>query len=179
MVKTKLLIFLAIVALCSAGAVFAQTPTPTVTPTVTPTRTATVTPTVAPTATATPTAGGTYGRISVTAVALGVQTFATPVASAHTLAWAAADPTWGNAFTCTGKEVLIVLNSHATLAQTVTVKGAPDSYGRTADVTSYSMPAGAVAYFGPFPADAFRRTDGRVWIIGSDATVKFAVIRVP
>ncbi len=174
MKKTLLLALVALV-VGLAWPAAAQTPTPTVTPTVTPTRT----PTVTPTPTYTPTAGGSYGRIGVTPVALGVQTLASPVAGGHTLAFTAADPVWGNAFTCTGKEVLLVQNTHATNAQTVTIKGAPDAWGRVADITSYSMAAGQIAYFGPFPTEAFRRSDGKVWIVGSDATVKFAVIRIP
>lgn len=173
--RKTLLFALMLVALVSAWPAAAQTPTPTVTPTATPTRT----PTVTPTPTATPTAGGSWGRVGVTPSALGVQTLAAPVAAGHTLTFTAADPVWGNAFTCTGKEVLLVENTHATDAKTVTIKGAPDAWGRVADITSYSLAAGQIAYFGPFPAEAFRRSDGKVWIVGSDATVEFAVIRIP
>lgn len=159
--KKILLLALVIVALVLAGSAAAQTPT------------------VTPTPTATPTPGGSYGRIAVSPSVLGVQTLAAPVAGGHTLTFSAADTVWGNAFTCTGKEVLLVENTHATLAQTVTIKGAPDAWGRVADITSYSLDPGQLAYFGPFPAEAFRRSDGKVWIVGSDVTVKFAVIRIP
>ena len=170
----KIMLFALFLAV-TAWPALAQTPTPTVTPTAT----ATATPTVTPTPTHTPTAGGSWGRLGVTPSALGVQTLAAPIAGGHTLTFTAADPLWGNAFTCTGKEVLLVENTHATDPQTVTIKGAPDAWGRVADITAYSLDAGQLAYFGPFPAEAFRRTDGKVWIIGSDATVKFAVIRIP
>ena len=132
-----------------------------------------------PAPTVTPTPGGSWGRVAVSPSDLGVQTLSSPVASGHTLTFSAADPLWGNAFTCTGKEVLLVQNTHATLAQTVTIKGALDAWGRVADITAYSLDPGQIAYFGPFPAAAFRRSDGKVWLLGSDATVKFAVIRIP
>lgn len=151
------ILLLTIVALVLAVPALAQTPTPTVTPT----------------------PGGSYGRVAVNTMALGVQTLVAPVAGGNTVIWTAADPVWGSSFSCTGKEILLAQNTHATLAQTVTIKGATDVWGRAADITAYSIAVGGIAYFGPFPPEAFRKSDGKVWVIGSDVTVKFAVIRIP
>ena len=161
---------------CSA---WAQTPTPTNTPTVTPTPTLTPTRTPTPTATGTPTPGGAYGRAVVTPVAYGVQRLVPPTPGARTLAWTPAEVTWFNSAVCTGNEILLVWNTHAGDAGTVTVTGATDAFGRTASIASYSLAAGEMAFFGPLRSDAFRQTDGKLWFAGSAATVKFAVIRLP
>jgi hypothetical protein len=158
-------------------AVWAQTPTPTQTPTPVPTST----PTATRTPTATPTAGGSWGRYVVTPVAFGVQTLA-PIANvsgARILAWTPAELTWFNSAVCTGNEILLVWNTHATDPGTVTISGATDAFGRTATIADYNLDAGKMAFFGPFRSDAFRQTDGKLWFAGSAATVKFAVIRLP
>lgn len=172
MIKT-LVIALAAVAIAAGAA--AQTPTPTVTPTAT----ATATPTVTPTPTSTPTPGGSYGRVAVTPAAPGLQRLTQPTAGARTLVWTAADPAWFNAVACTGNELLIVWNTDALAAGTVTLLGAPDSYGRSAQITAYSLAAGDIAVFGPLRTDAFRQADGKAWFQASAATIKFAVFRLP
>ena len=172
--------WLALVVLLLAAVIWpcgawAQTPTPTLTPTPIPTST----PTATRTATATPTAGGSWGRYVVTPVAYGVQRLVPPTPGARTLAWTPAEVTWFNSAVCTGNEILLVWNTHAGDAGTVTVTGATDAFGRTASIASYSLAAGEMAFFGPLRSDAFRQTDGKLWFAGSAATVKFAVIRLP
>ena len=157
---------------CSA---WAQTPTPTETPTPIPTST----PTATRTPTATPTAGGSWGRHVVTPVAYGVQRLAPPTPGARTLPWTAAEVTWFNSAVSTGNEILLVWNTHAVDAGTVTITGATDAFGRTGTIASYSLAAGEMAFFGPLRSDAFRQTDGKIWFAGSAATIKFAVIRLP
>lgn len=170
---------LVLVAACWPSLVSGQTPTPTPTPTATPTATPTRTPT--PTATATPTPGGGYGRIALTPLQFGVQTLAplANVSGARTVTWTAADTTWFDAATCTGRELLLVRNTHATDDGTLTIMGVADAYGRTANITAYVVHAGDVAFFGPLSSAGFLQANGKFWFQGSAATIEFAVVRLP
>ena len=62
-------------------------------------------------------------------------------------AFTAADEVNGNAFVCSGRELVLMRNDHATDAATVTIASAPDPYGRTKDITAYSLAAGEFAAF--------------------------------
>lgn len=158
-----------------------QTPTPTATPTVTPTPTITPTPTPTMTPTATPTPGGGYGRIALTPLRFGVQTLAplANVSGARTVTWTAADTTWFDAAVSTGREILLVRNTHATDDGTVTIMGVADAYGRTANITDYVIHPGDVAFFGPLSSAGFLQANGKFWFSGSAATIEFAVVRLP
>lgn len=102
----------------------------------------------------------------------------TIAANAADLSFAAADVANKNQVALTGKEMLIVRNDNAG-AQTVTINSVADSYARTGDITAYSIGAGEYAFFGPFPVAGWRQTDGNLYLEGSHADIKFAVIKLP
>ena len=95
------------------------------------------------------------------------------------LTFTAADTTNLNSFTATGTEVLIIQNSDAA-SQTITLTTKPDSFGRSADISTYSMAAGTFAVFNFRNANTgWVQSDGNIYFQASTTTVKFAVIRVP
>ena len=95
-------------------------------------------------------------------------------------AFTAADEVNGNAFACTGRELVLVRNTHATDATTVTISSAPDPYGRTKDITAYSLAAGEFAAFWIGKTAGWRQSDGKVNLdVAGTGTIGFAVIRIP
>lgn len=84
----------------------------------------------------------------------------------------------GVSFPLDGKTLIIAHNTNAG-AQTVTVDSTPDRNGRTGDITTYSIAAGKVAFFGPFEREGWAQDDGKGLAIGSHVDVKFSAIRVP
>jgi hypothetical protein len=80
---------------------------------------------------------------------------------------------WAN----TGREVLMVQNSGAS-PYTVTITSVA-YLGRVGDITTYSLAAGEFAIFGPFDPKGWNQADGQVYVAGSNALVKFAVIQLP
>lgn len=80
---------------------------------------------------------------------------------------------WAN----TGREILVVFNSGAS-PYTFTVSSVA-LLGRVGDITAYSLAAGEYAVVGPFDTKGWNQADGMVYVVGSNALVKFAVIQMP
>lgn len=94
--------------------------------------------------------------------------------------YAAADQANGNQFQHTGKELLLMRNSHATNAGTVTVKSVADDFGRTQDITTYNLDAGEFAAFLMTDTRGWRQGDGMIYLdIAGTGTIGFLVIRLP
>lgn len=77
----------------------------------------------------------------------------------------------------TGKELLAIMNTDVAPG-TVTIDGAPDTYGRDGAITAYILAAGAVAITGVLPQQAFSQ-NGMININTSASTMHLAVLRVP
>lgn len=102
-----------------------------------------------------------------------------PVAAALDLAWVAADTVNGNSFKLTGHEVLLVWNTHATLAYTFTLSSVPDRDQRSEDVTAYSVLAATISAFSFLgAAEGWAQPGGLVNFLGANASLKFAVLTV-
>lgn len=82
----------------------------------------------------------------------------------------------GEGWLNTGREILIAYNSGAS-PYTVTITSVA-YLGRTGDITTYSLSAGEFAVFGPFDPKGWNQADGMVYVVGSNASVKFAVIQL-
>lgn len=80
--------------------------------------------------------------------------------------------------TLTGKEVLVIQNTNVG-AQTWTATSVANRYGRTEDITTESIAAGAIRIFGPIALDGWRQTNGQFYFTASHADVKFGVITLP
>ena len=98
-------------------------------------------------------------------------------AGAQDIGFAASDSINGNSFASSGKDIVLVKNTDAS-AQTVTITAVADSDGRTGSISTYSLAAGDVAWFGILDADGWS-TDGNVYIDTSDNNVHIAVLRIP
>lgn len=81
----------------------------------------------------------------------------------------------GNYFVATGRDIILVQNTGGTAA-TVTVTSAPDPWGRTRDITTYSLAAGAIAAFGPLEQLGWVQSSGQVYLEASTNTVKFGIL---
>jgi hypothetical protein len=94
--------------------------------------------------------------------------------------YAAADAVNGNAFICSGRELLLIRNDHATDAATVTIASAPDPYGRTKDIATYSLNAGEFAAFWIGKTAGWRQSDGKANLdVAGTGTIRFAILRIP
>ncbi len=92
----------------------------------------------------------------------------------------AADDVNGNSFVCSGRELVLMHNDHATDAATVTIASAPDPYGRTKDITTYSLAAGEFAAFWIGRTAGWRQSDGKVNLdVAGSGTIKLAILRIP
>jgi hypothetical protein len=77
-----------------------------------------------------------------------------------------------------GKTLVLAHNTDSG-AHTVTFTSVPDPNNRTGDISAYSIGAGEIAMFGPFRSQGWAQTDGKLYFEANDATVKFAVLRLP
>lgn len=90
----------------------------------------------------------------------------------------AEDITNHSRFLLTGREVLIIWNSGAS-GYTYTIASAVDAQGRTKDITTQAIVAGAIHTVGPFTQQpGWAQTDGYVYVDASNAAVKFGVIQL-
>jgi hypothetical protein len=95
-----------------------------------------------------------------------------------TVTFTAADATNGNEIVMTtGRTLVIVFNTHGSTAGTVTVTSSADPYGRTANVTAFSVAASAFAARIFTPVGWEQTLGGRnLLITGSATTMKILAI---
>lgn len=106
-----------------------------------------------------------------------VNIYGTISANSADITWVALDPSNGNRFVPSGCDALLFYNSSADTAYTATITSAPIK-GRTLDVT-YTLQAGEVAFFGPYPLTGWQQAADRYfYITGNNAAVKVAVLRI-
>jgi len=99
-------------------------------------------------------------------------------AGAADVTMAAADTTDKNQFTCQGNDLVIAHNTGGSAA-TITIDSVADPYGREGDITAYSLGAGEIATFGPFKAQGWQQSDGKIYLEASSADVQFGVLALP
>lgn len=98
----------------------------------------------------------------------------------HDFTLAASTAATTDAFTCTGRDILVAFNS-GSVPYTMTITSQVDEKHRTEDITDYSLAAGDYAAFG------VGLTNGKGWmdsskkitITTSNILVKVAVLRLP
>jgi len=94
----------------------------------------------------------------------------------------AAGNTGGDTITVTGREVILIYNSHATTAYTVTISSVVDEKNRTGDITTYSLAAGEFAYFTGALTNAAgwkNQSTGLLSVTCSNAAIKWAILKLP
>ena len=99
-----------------------------------------------------------------------------PTALALDVTWTAADASNFNQFAGNSPKILLIYNSHASIGYTFTLTSKVDARNRTGDVTTYAQAAGIVSMFAFDNYEGWLQADGFVYIAGSNAAVKFAVI---
>jgi hypothetical protein len=120
-------------------------------------------------------------RLSITPTSVVAKYPALPLtANSADFTWTAAGASFadGAGFQMTGKEILLVRNDNVG-AQTVTITSVEDKYGRTGNITTYSVGSGEYAAFPQFPKDGWAQADGQLYFAASAADVYFAVLRLP
>lgn len=87
----------------------------------------------------------------------------------------------GNTFVCSGREIVIISNPAGGSTYTVTVTSVADEKGRTGNVTSYSMAAGAyvVLPMGLTNSQGWQSSARVITITANNAAVLIAVLRLP
>jgi len=100
----------------------------------------------------------------------------TVVAGAQDIGFAASDTAEGTGFIPSGKDILLAQNTNVG-AQTITVTLETDEYGRAGAVTTYSIGADEIAYFGIL--DGAYNTSSVVHIETSSDDVHLAVLALP
>jgi hypothetical protein len=77
-----------------------------------------------------------------------------------------------------GEEFLLFYNSDGVNPQTVTITSVADEFGRTMDVTAYSIASTKYSMFGPIRRPGWvNSADSKVAFLASDAAVLVAVVR--
>lgn len=107
-----------------------------------------------------------------------VGSYGTYSAAAAKMTMTAADVANKNQFVATGHDLVVAYNSGGS-PYTVTITSAPDEFGRSGDITTYSVPAGETHIFGPFKLPGWQQTDGKIYLEASNASILFGVITLP
>lgn len=102
----------------------------------------------------------------------------TVAANALDVAFVASDNVNGNYFVGTGKELILVHNTDAG-AQTFTITSAADPYGRTANISAYSLAAGEFGMFWLGNLVGWDQGGGQIYLDSSDANIEYAIVRIP
>lgn len=92
------------------------------------------------------------------------------------VAFQAADAVNGNSWNFGSRDLLIIFNSD-TVAQTVTISSVADTFGRSQDITTYSLAAGTFAAFYITSSVGWKQSDNTVHLAASAATIKYGVFR--
>ena len=103
-------------------------------------------------------------------------------ANSKDLTFQVCDSGLGNYSPIVESKTLVLIQNIAVGAKTVSFTSVADAYGRTGDITNYSVGASEIAMFGPFKAAGWSHgvgADGGVWIDGEDANIKIAVVTLP
>lgn len=86
--------------------------------------------------------------------------------------------TAGIEFVATGREICIAHNTDPTNPYTYTVVSVADAYGRTGDITNYSLAAGEYGLV-PCPMAGFAGTGNKITVTVSNVAIKFLMLRAP
>lgn len=81
------------------------------------------------------------------------------------------------AFGTAPRLLVLVINTHASLAYTFSVTSAPDTFNRVGDIVTYSVEFGEVVPL-VLPRTGWRQSDGNLYIEGSNAAIKFVAIQL-
>ena len=96
-----------------------------------------------------------------------------------TLTWSAVDITNTNSVTMSGRKLLLIFRNDDVASQTVTISSSENAWGRSADITAFSIAASTYAARILEPPGWENALGSRQIIIdASDADMKFAAINL-
>lgn len=101
-----------------------------------------------------------------------------PAADALDVVMTACDVANGNQFLLDGPCILLAQNTDGAAARTFTLTSIADPQNRTGDVTAYSVGIGEIAAFKIDQVAGWRQADGYLYLSGSNAALKFGIIRL-
>jgi hypothetical protein len=84
----------------------------------------------------------------------------------------------GGQFVANGNDLLIIQNTDSS-SHTYTITSTADPFGRTKDITTQAIAAGAIHTFGPMQLTGWVQSDGKVYVAANSTLVKFGVIQLP
>jgi hypothetical protein len=94
------------------------------------------------------------------------------------LTMTAADTTNFNQFALTPDDILVIQNTD-TVTRTYTIRSTPDPQGRTGDLASVSIAAGAIHVVGPFDLLGWQQPDGNLYVgTASSNLIKFGIYTI-
>jgi hypothetical protein len=101
-------------------------------------------------------------------------------AGAHDFTWAASSGSVTDAFTCSGRDLLLANNTDGG-ALTITIASVDDEKGRSEPITAYSMAAGDFAVFGVGLTNSkgWMDTSKKITVTTSGSNLKLAVLNLP
>jgi hypothetical protein len=99
-------------------------------------------------------------------------------ANALDVTWTAANVSDKNQVLFNGPKLVLVQNSDAADPYTFTLTSKADSRNRTGDIPTYSLAAGEIAVFKIDNAEGWMQSDGYLYLEGSNAAIKFAIINL-
>ena len=102
-----------------------------------------------------------------------------PVTPGSNLVETISVPADGMSTAIVDSKTLVLVHNTAVGAETVTFTSVADVYGRTGDITAYSLGAGDQRFFGPFKLAGWAQSGNVLWIDTSDAGILLAVITLP
>lgn len=80
-------------------------------------------------------------------------------------------------FALTTNDIVVIHNTGGS-SYTYTVTSIADPYGRTGNITTQSIAAGAIHLLGPLSLEGWRQTDGKLYLDASNVAVKFGIYRM-
>ena len=95
------------------------------------------------------------------------------------LVFTAADDVDKNQFPLTGRELIVARNSGAVADHTITITSKANEYGRTRNITAFTISPGEYFMFGPVLTPGWLQADGQLYLEADDAEIEFAIIRLP
>lgn len=98
-------------------------------------------------------------------------------AASNLLTWTAADVVNGNAYGCTGRELVLVRNVSGVTAADVTVTSVADRLGRSGNFVEEVAPGQTRVLMRGI--DGWRQPDRTVLLSGETVDIQFVVIRLP
>lgn len=104
--------------------------------------------------------------------------YAADAANVVPAAMSGSSGTDGNEFVASGKDLVLVENTGGS-PYTITFSSVDDPYGRTGDITTYSIGAGEFAVFGAFNVVGWRQTDNNIYFEATNLAVEVVVVALP